>query len=131
MKVLTLARAYLSDRTIGRLHGFGIDMCTLELPWKSNKVDVSCIPEGAYRVQRDRTGKHQAYKVTDVKGRTGIEFHVGNYKEDTQGCILVGTQMGGYGNVHYSKAAIGLLIEHMGDEDFLLYVTCGDKDTFQ
>lgn len=58
------------------------------------------IPTGTYTCQR---GMHQLHHMTDpfqtfevlnVPGHTGILFHVGNYNTDSDGCILVGSDLG-------------------------------------
>jgi len=64
---------------------------TLELPWKGNKTDISCIPTGKYHVnhrESDTYGSHLI--VEDVKDRTYILIHVANYVRDVKGCIGVG-----------------------------------------
>lgn len=33
------------------------------------------------------------FEVTGVKGHSGILFHVGNYDQDSEGCILIGEQI--------------------------------------
>ena len=88
------------------LHNGEPFLSTLELPWKDNKPNVSCIPPGRYYCTRtkDRTlsgGTHipETFEVNDVKGRDGILFHVGNFAKDTHGCILLGLgydEMPGY-----------------------------------
>ena len=71
-------------------------MCdTLELPWKDNQRNISCIPEGVYKV-RLRLARESATRdylhllVQDVPNRDWILFHRGNSAKDTSGCILVG-----------------------------------------
>lgn len=34
------------------------------------------------------------YEILGVKGHFGILFHVGNYNEDSEGCVLLGTAIG-------------------------------------
>lgn len=72
----------------------------LENPWLHNEPYESCIPEGLYElrfrdsevVTRTSGGQyHRGYQVIDVPNRTFIMFHVGNYVEDTDGCVLVGS----------------------------------------
>jgi len=66
---------------------------TLELPWKWNKQNLSCIPEGRYfckRIISPRFGK--VPEVTDVPGRSHILIHTGNIDADTKGCIIIGEQ---------------------------------------
>lgn len=64
---------------------------TLELPWKGNLQNVSCIPAGEYDVIKASTPKFgEVFYVKNVPGREGILFHPGNKLEDTRGCILPG-----------------------------------------
>lgn len=99
MKTLTLTRfQQANDLTFGTLQNGEEFICyTLELPWKDNKKAISCIPEGEYLVDHllvSASGKYvDIYKINNVKGRTGILIHKGNYPKDTRGCILVGTEV--------------------------------------
>jgi len=54
------------------------------------------LPPGTYACVR---GQHQlahmaqpftTFEITGVPGHTNILFHVGNYNEDSEGCVLVG-----------------------------------------
>lgn len=64
---------------------------TLELPWKMNQRDVSCIPAGTYEVEQvDSPTFGLSYEVMNVPGRSNILFHVGNTIRDSTGCILLG-----------------------------------------
>ena len=69
---------------------------TCEDDWQNNARGVSCIPAGAYLIQRSFWQKHQmeVFEVTGVPGRTRILIHPGNTEEDTEGCILVGMRRG-------------------------------------
>lgn len=65
---------------------------TLELPWKNNQSNVSCIPPGIYKAIKMFSEKFQkiVYVLQDVLGRDLIEFHIGNTVINTNGCILLG-----------------------------------------
>lgn len=66
---------------------------TLELPFLNNKVGISCIPPGYYKVEKRqsvRFGSH--FHIKDVAGRSMILIHIGNYHRNTSGCILVGSE---------------------------------------
>ena len=68
---------------------------TCEDVWSDNARNISCIPEGKYRVVLHRSPKFGVcYKVDDVSGRDHILIHSGNTNKDTQGCILLGKQFG-------------------------------------
>ncbi len=70
----------------------------VEDPWNQNKTNVSCIPEGIYKVRWGTFPKrgpclyvcdrHDPPGDIDVEGRLAIQFHVGNTIADTQGCLL-------------------------------------------
>jgi hypothetical protein len=86
------------DGTFGMLLQDGVPLClTCELPWRENKRQVSCIPEGSYecvtRVSQ-RFNKH--WHLQHVPGRDLILIHVGNNSNDIKGCILVGRYLGEY-----------------------------------
>lgn len=108
---LKLIREYfLNHTTIGSLFLNGEFFCyTLEdkvrQPDKSdpNYLNVAkwkvkgetAIPAGAYPVIVSRSNRFQRDlpEVLGVPGFSGIRIHPGNTSEDTEGCILVGTEV--------------------------------------
>jgi len=93
---VTLYRVYQSPQVVqGVLLVSGVpQVVTLERPWKNNRRNVSCIPDGEYECTLTYSQKFglYTYGVNDVPGRSGIIFHVGNTVKDTRGCILVGSR---------------------------------------
>jgi hypothetical protein len=73
---------------------------TLELPWKNNVINVSCIPEGVYIGKRRYSKKYKEHMhIANVKERSLILIHWGNYagsvnpktgSPDIRGCVLTG-----------------------------------------
>ena len=63
---------------------------SMELPWRDNQPDISCIPAGDYVALRDHTGKNQYFRIENVPGRTGLEIHVANYPAELKGCLALG-----------------------------------------
>lgn len=96
----TLTRLLEDERqTIGRLSVFqGVhalfDCYTLELPWLDNAPLTSCIPPGRYQCNQRFSEKYASHWIVkDVKDRSLILIHHGNFHRDTQGCILVGSEV--------------------------------------
>lgn len=74
---------------------------TLEPLWQNNERNISCIPPGVYDVHRvDSPNFGETYEVMNVPNRSDILFHWGNTKDDTEGCILVGTSYGPFKDTH-------------------------------
>ena len=96
VNLLILRDTFTDISTIGNLYLDGEWLCdTLENPQLDNQRNISCIPEGKYKV-RLRTARESATKeylhllVQDVPDRSLVLFHSGNSAKDTRGCILVG-----------------------------------------
>lgn len=96
INILIIREVYTDKSVIGSLSINGEVFCsTLELPWKDNKKNESCIPAGRYDV-RLRLARESASRdylhliIKDVPDRKFILFHRGNSAKDTKGCILVG-----------------------------------------
>ncbi len=88
-----IKREIISNKaTLGTLiNPKGLEIAkTLELPFMDNKQGISCIPFGTYQCKKDNTGRYRFWKILNVPGRSGIEFHNGNFAVDTDGCILLG-----------------------------------------
>ena len=64
---------------------------TLEMPWRGNLHNSSCIPSGEYDVIKASSPKFgQVFYIKNVPQREGILIHPGNTLKDTSGCILPG-----------------------------------------
>ena len=68
----------------------------LELPWRDNKTDMSCIPPGAYTAIRhySKTLKQWVWWLQDVPGRTFIYLHIANKPSELLGCLAMGLGLG-------------------------------------
>jgi hypothetical protein len=85
------------EPTIGELLVEGLHFCyTLELPWRDNEQNVSCIPVGIYRVQMLASDKFKRLMpfILNVPGRTAEEIHPCNKVSELLGCIGVGDTRG-------------------------------------
>ena len=103
MKRLLLMRLEkLDDRTLGRLIVFsGTEIeetfTTLELPWRNNEKEKSCILSGYYTVEPRSSQKHGDHLlVNNTAPRDLILLHVGNSPKDSTGCVLIGTGFGDF-----------------------------------
>jgi len=101
-----ICRRYYAEQTEGELQVWNeegelvFECKTLELAWKDNEKQVSCIPEGTYNVVPRTSPKYKEHlHVTDVPNRDFILIHHGNYAgsmnpntghSDIKGCVLVG-----------------------------------------
>ncbi len=111
-----------------------ITLKTLELPWKENKSQVSCIPTGTYTCKITNSPKFgKVYNVQNVKDRSNILIHAGNvagdtskgYKSDVLGCILVGLKDGELDNqtgVLNSRQALATLDAFTGGQPLELTI---------
>lgn len=97
---------------------------TLELPWRENAADISCIPTGVYKVTPYSSEKHpNVYQVNDVINREFILLHDGNKLSDTLGCILSGRGVDStVPLVSHSDDAMDLIRQLVGKNEFTLTV---------
>lgn len=99
--------------------------CSLELPWRDNRRNVSAIPAGRYVVRKRYTedrGWH--FHIQDVPGRSWILYHKGNFYRQIQGCVLVGSEFrdingDGENDVINSAATLAVLLGLMPYEFML------------
>lgn len=97
---------------------------TLELPWRDNQDNISCIPTGVYDVKPYSSEKFpNVYQIMQVPNRDAILIHIGNYAGDTHGCVLVGKDVDTVmPMVANSKGAMELLRNEIGNKEFTLTV---------
>ena len=113
---------------------------SLELPWKNNEHNLSCIPAGTYICKWVQSPKHgECYLVTGVPNRQAIEIHSANFAGDISkgyfsqllGCIALGMSVGSLPipgpfqlqlAVLQSKAAIAQFEAKQAQQDFQLTI---------
>lgn len=139
MKEAVIQRSPSSPQgTRGILATNGFWCHTLELPWRNNAPNISCVPAGEYeclfvKTRRPIGGRQQLYWLKNAPGRTGVLIHAGTfagnkevgYKANVLGCILQGYSIGTYKHqqaIFRSREAVTDFIEHMGEEPFKLIV---------
>lgn len=134
-RIVNLCRLKRSDQgTEGLLVSGDFNCRTLELPWRNNQKQISCIPAGEYNVEIRLSNKYgRVYWVRHVPNRTYILIHSGNYagdvskgfKSHVMGCILLGKKngfLGGQVAVLNSRIAVREFVEYMEYEPFKLRI---------
>ena len=119
--VLLLQRAYFKQGTNGTLFASDTSfdsaqdrfLChTIELPWRNNQRNISCIPEGKYEVIPRFSKKFKHHLILkNVANRSFILFHPANdAQRDLAGCIAPVTYLSGIGKGVYSRDAMQKLL---------------------
>lgn len=126
MLVVRLKRVYLDNCTVGVLSADGFKCVTLELPWKDNAEDISCIPEGLYICKNNHMSPSQGrcISITNVVQRSLVLIHIANWTKDILGCIAVGESLSALNTepmVANSKKTLTALMDTLPDS-FLLEV---------
>lgn len=131
---LVLYRSYLPESTTGTLFAQQADqetfICfTLELPWRGNAKNISCIPEGVYNASCEKHTKHgYVYRLKDVENRTGILIHPANSVSELRGCIacvqMLTTDIYGIG----SKAMVKKMIDVLEGEPCVITIKTNHYD---
>ena len=116
---LALDRFLLGDRnTIGRLSIDGEKFCyTLEDQVREPGLKVygqTAIPAGTYDIAMTYSPRFKMVLplLKEVPGFDGIRIHSGNTEADTEGCILVGYNLGG-DRISSSRLALAGLIDRL------------------
>ena len=109
---LELQRAYCPNGTNGSIFiGDLFIAFSIELPWKDNHAQVSCIPEGRYALTKRYTlrfGKH--LELVDVPGRSLILIHPANDAlKELKGCIAPVSILTDAGKGLGSRSALEIL----------------------
>ncbi|WP_245586340.1 DUF5675 family protein [Olivibacter sitiensis] len=108
MLVAKLLRTYGDRGTNGEIWiGDDLVCYAIELPWRENVRNISCIPEGTYPLAKrysKRFGWH--ILVRDVPMRSAILFHPANNAEkELRGCIAPVSELTGEGKGIRSRVA--------------------------
>lgn len=120
-KGLVIRLEHETKQTLGKFYLFNglleVFSCyVLELPDRQNQKSISRVLDGDYIcVERwsKKYGWH--YILQDVKGRSYILIHFGNYYTDTRGCLIFGNAVSdinkdGFRDVTSSKKTMQRLI---------------------
>jgi hypothetical protein len=111
---LELIRTYYPNGTNGQLLLNGDKVCsTIELPWKNNASQISCIPEGEYELRKRYSTKFGWHLlVMNVPGRQYILIHPANDAiKELKGCIAPVSFLTGEGKGSESRKALKTLRE--------------------
>lgn len=126
---------YRADGIFGQLKSYDGKhlLYTLERAYKQedgqSEVYLPKVLKGKYECVR---GEHkladlvpfETFEIMKVPGHFDILFHVGNYNEDSEGCILVGKSMG----LKIGGKQKMLTYSKQGFKEFMDYMK--EKDTF-
>ncbi len=115
--------------TIGVLTYKNFNCKTLELPYKNNQRNISCIPTGTYQVKYTFSWKFMkyTYEIQNVPNRAGIRIHSANFVNELLGCIALGNGLldinkDGLLDVINSRNTIKAFENIMGKKPFTLVI---------
>ena len=116
---LTLNRTYYPEGTNGQINIAGKRLCSsIELPWKANQTQASCIPEGIYELKKRYSPKHGHHlQVINVPGRDLILLHPANDAlKELKGCIAPVSFLTGEGKGNSSRIALKKVLDKVFPE---------------
>lgn len=140
MKKAYLIRQYFDTHTLGLFSaldsdGNAIFQCQiLELPWRDNERQISCIPEGQYPVKERRTDKFgRHYHIQNVPDRDAILQHPGNFIHQIRGCQLPGSKFTNLNfdpipDIMISRKTLDSMLKILGKE-YQLYISSVEPPT--
>lgn len=133
--IVELFRTYREKETTSIAHVINdsVDVVytfvTVELPWKDNQRRISCIPEGEYKLVKNKNPEHikkfgNHFDILNVPDRDGIKIHCGNYYTQILGCVLPGKSLvdingDGEPDVNYTRIVLDKLFEILPDESII------------
>lgn len=130
IKVQIIRFSSSDQGTLGYFISEGFQARIIELPWKDNATNISCIPAGKYQcVYRYSKKFREHYYVMNINGRTYVLIHSGNFAGDTSkgykthshGCLIIGKYHGkidGQDAVLLSRPTLRGLVKHMNMQLF-------------
>ena len=116
---LTLNRTYYPEGTNGQINIADKRLCSsIELPWKANRTQASCIPEGIYELKKRYSPKHGHHlQVINVPGRDLILLHPANDAlKELKGCIAPVSLLTGEGKGNSSRIALKKVLDKVFPE---------------
>lgn len=137
MKDVYLERERSTDQgTPSDLVTNGFSHHALELPWRNNQAEFSCVPPGTYLckwLHSDHFNR-DVYHVLGVPGREAIEIHPANFAGDRlkgfkcelRGCCAPGESFGTLDHqfaILNSRAMTRDFETLMAGEDFMLHIS--------
>lgn len=111
---LLLIRTYYTNGTNGALFVYNKPFCyTIELPWRDNLPQVSCIPEGTYSLVKRHSEKFRDHLlVENVQDRSLILIHPANNAiHELKGCIAPVSMLTAPGCGNSSRAVFDPLLK--------------------
>ena len=132
MDVELVRTAFLPEGIFGLLSpdGASLLLYTLEHSYSDGTGFVPKIPPGTYTCVR---GIHQlagmaqpfeTFEIQGVAGHTNLLFHVGNYNQDSEGCVLLGLSRQDNTTILHSKEAFDAFMKLQdGVDQFTLTVS--------
>ena len=134
MEVKIVRLKETEKETLGVLYIDGDFICNiLELSWKDNQHNISCIPTGTYRVVKRYNQKHKHhFHILNVPNRSWILIHTANYYSQIRGCQIPGTKLLDINNdgeldVVNSTIALGVLNDLLPDDFDIKIINNFDK----
>lgn len=130
MKLLIRRQFNEEKQTLGYMivfnerNGIEFTCCTLELPWKDNERQISCIPTGTYKGTKRTSPKYGLHiHILDVPDRDWILVHQANFVRQLRGCVAVGKKHididgDGSRDVTASRDTMKELMTHIPDGEF-------------
>ena len=100
---------------------------TIELPWRDNAPNVSCIPTGDHQAFWAWSPRHgRAVYHVAAEGRAGVEVDVANWSSELRGCLAMGRKIAkfpgkGWG-ITNSRSSRRAFHQLMGRRPFVLRI---------